>query len=403
MIKLHKSKLKLTIGASMIWIIAMLLFVGRWSSVEADSSDAQAACDPFNFQDATNGRDPTYNGATFHLSQNYPTSLPTNQAKPWQQFNFRTQPEEYLQSVLDYVLDGNKDTSVDFQGDINPIRTWYHAPELLESDYSSREYIHGLTRERGAPAHSLHPMQADGVTNYAVSMYNPLGGYIFGRVWCDPTHPSAAEARFPSGTVAMKLLFTTATVDQVPYLVDAKVWQAYVVTRTHTTANPPAALGEVRLLQLDVAVRDTRANSTTGWVFGTFVYDGTQPGATVWDKLVPIGLMWGNDPLLTQARYDSGRRPTQSIILNRTIGGVPLKLGANGRLNGPVDNPVSSCLSCHSTAQDQYVHNIVPNANMTEAERMNFFRNIRSGSPFETGQTSLDYSLQLAIGIRNVR
>ena len=32
---------------------------------------------------------------------------------------------------------------------------------------------------------------------------------------------------------------------------------------------------------------------------------------------------------------------------------------------------------------------------------MRWFRNLAPGVPFETGQTALDYSLQLAGGIRN--
>jgi hypothetical protein len=55
----------------------------------------------------------------------------------------------------------------------------------------------------------------------------------------------------------------------------------------------------VRLLQVDVAIRDSRARTTTGWVFGTFVYDGNATGETPWDRLVPVGVMWGNDPRVT--------------------------------------------------------------------------------------------------------
>ncbi|MEP7290420.1 MAG: hypothetical protein ABI835_01500 [Chloroflexota bacterium] len=401
MIRQQKSRARLSIFASSVLLLAMLLILSGWGTAEAEHSAsqtaAQAACGPFQFRAARAGTDPAYVGSTFHLSQNYPATMPTNQAKPWEQFNFRTQPELYMQAVLAYILDGN--VGVEFQGDLNPVRTWYHAPWLVETDFSSREYIRGLTRERRSLAHVLHPQQDTEVTNYAVSMYNPLGGYTIGQVWCDPNNPSPAAARFPNGTVAMKLLFTTATVTQVPFLANSLTWQAFVAT----TPNPTRHLDTVRLLQLDIAVRDRRANATTGWVFGTFVYDAAQPGATLWERLVPVGLMWGNDPTLNQARFNSGRRPTQSIILNRTIGGVRLALGANERLNGPVDNPASSCLSCHSTAQDRYNGNIAPGNGLTEDQRMLFFRNIRAAQPYEAGQTSLDYSLQLAIGIRNFR
>jgi hypothetical protein len=156
------------------------------------------------------------------------------------------------------------------------------------------------------------------------------------------------------------------------------------------------SIRKVRLLQIDVAVRDSRANSTTGWVFGTFAYDGTAPGATPWDRMRPVGLMWGNDPGL---RPSSGAMPTESVILNRVIGGATLRLGWAGRLNGPVDNPASACLSCHGTAQHRYVQAFLPSG--SETARLRWFRNLPPGTPFDAGQTSLDYSLQLAVGIRN--
>jgi hypothetical protein len=51
-----------------------------------------------------------------------------------------------------------------------------------------------------------------------------------------------------------------------------------------------------RLLQLDVAINDSRANATTGWVFGTVQYEKVpSTSANWWDHLVPVGLMWGSD------------------------------------------------------------------------------------------------------------
>src|SRR3984893_8401109 len=71
-------------------------------------------------------------------------------------------------------------------------------------------------------------------------------------------------------------------------------------------------------------------------------------------------------------------------------------VGYQGRLNGPIDNPVSSCLSCHSTAE-------VPAGTMVPPSGANqpWFRNIKSGTPFDAGRQSTDYSLQLSVGIAN--
>lgn len=106
--------------------------------------------------------------------------------------------------------------------------------------------------------------------------------------------------------------------------------------------------------------------------------------------------MWGNDPGRTPT---SAGALTESIILNRTIGDATLKLGWAGRLNGPVDNPASACISCHGTAQHPFVSGVVPTG--TDTAKLRWFRNLPSGTPFDAGGTSLDYSLQLATGIRN--
>jgi uncharacterized protein YraI len=348
------------------------------------------------FPNARDEAPSTWTGHKFQLSQNYPTTPPAAEPKPWKAFNFRTQAQaaQYLQSVLDYAKEGN--VAVQWDGDQNAVRKWYHAP-WLHRDANGREYVRGLTRERTSPVHSLHALQANQWRNYAVGLYNPAAGYIVGQVWKDHENPDATAARFPDGSVGVKLLFTTATVAEVPYLVNSFDWDAHV----SPVGSDVRTIQKVRLLQIDVAVRDARADSTTGWVFGTFIYDGTAAGATPWDRMRPVGLTWGNDPTLTPAAQSAGATTAESIILTPTVAGHQLKLGWLGRLNGPVDNPASSCLSCHGTAQTPHVGSLPPAANVPIGPKMVYFRNLAPGVPFRTGDTSLDYSLQLEVGIRN--
>jgi hypothetical protein len=108
---------------------------------------------------------------------------------------------------------------------------------------------------------------------------------------------------------------------------------------------------------------------------------------------VPVGLMWGNDPTVTEATKTTTTHLTQTFI-NPAVG-PPQHLGRAGRLDGPVDNPKSSCLSCHSTAEWQAKSNVLPSA----SDPMRWFRNIKPTKPFDTGQRSLGYSLQVALGI----
>ena len=99
--------------------------------------------------------------------------------------------------------------------------------------------------------------------------------------------------------------------------------------------------------------------------------------------------MWGNDPNF------SGTGELQETWINS---GVTLPhVGLQGRLNGPVDNPSSSCLSCHSTAQAPPA----PMLPVAGADPRLWFRNIKSGTPFDATGISLDYSLALSTGIDN--
>lgn len=71
---------------------------------------------------------------------------------------------------------------------------------------------------------------------------------------------------------------------------------------------------KVRLLQIDVAVKDSRADAAGGWVFGTFQYDSSVTAASPWRRVTPVALIWGDDPGLTPTMYDTGARPVASWV-----------------------------------------------------------------------------------------
>lgn len=343
-----------------------------------------------------------YHGPIFQLSQDYPPTPPPDEDRPWERIDFKTRGNEYMTSVLKYGLEGN--VEVDWVVQKNPRRRWFHAP-WLHFGRNGREFVHGLTHERVSEPQELARTQTTRVQNWAVGIFNAPGGYTIGQVWRDPNNPDPGRARFAPGTVAVKLLFTQATVEQVPYLKGSKEWDAHIYQETVIPTNPllPRRIQRLRLLQIDVAVRDPRADEYTGWVFGTFIYNGDLEGRTPWDRMIPVGLMWGNDPGLTVAMVRKCNCLTQSVINDSE--NVPYQhLGWGGRLNGAVDNPISSCLSCHSTAQWPPLATAVPGTNVKpdSAEWMRWFRNLPpteafSGEPAK----SLSYSLQLAAGIRN--
>ena len=68
----------------------------------------------------------------------------------------------------------------------------------------------------------------------------------------------------------------------------------------------------MHFLQVDIAVRDSRADDTTGWVFGTFMYHDSVENENPWKRLMPVCLMWGNNPDLNAHEA--------SLITDATVG-----------------------------------------------------------------------------------
>jgi hypothetical protein len=353
-----------------------------------------------------------WTGHRFRLLQDYADAAAAPDAEPWKKYDFATQPREYIFALLTYAYGGNYGTDWDSPNTASKRRHWFHAPALDYGD-NGREAISGLTRERTSTQYELGYAQIHCWDNWAVGLYNDPGGYTLGKVWNNRDNPDASAAKFPEGTMAVKLLFTSAPVTEVPWLDgspewDADIYEGDTVPSDSRCASAPASSParspqKVRLLQVDVAVKDSRANPLTGWVFGTFVFQANQPQPELvafgarggWRELAPVGLMWGNDPGLSD-----GEIPQQTW-LNPQV--RMMHVGYQGRLDGPIDNKISSCLSCHGTAQVPIDAMIPPSATpgRPPPDVSPWFQNVPSGVPFEKGHISTDYSLQIAFGIKN--
>ena len=352
----------------------------------------------------------------FRVRNNYPKTAKAEDPA-WAAIDYRVEPERYLQAVLAYIVEGN--TEVDWQLQKNRRRDWYHAAWM----HPVREPVHGLTFERGSRLHELGAQQTRRTNNWAVGFYNRAGAAAFAKVWQDRAQPATAGFSFPEGTVSAKLLFTDATDEEAPYLKgNSLTWEADIKGN--------GELVTLRLLQVDVGVKHKAAGGLNGWVFGTFYFDGRLGHAHYWDNLVPAGLEWGTSPGFTRADFAQGKRPQQSWInpvadtqfSTRAPDG---KLGYLGRMNGPVDDPRSSCLACHSRAMDMAgdadpalfppfaasrIRQLVVAPNQTyetvltagpvnEEDVGFFFRNLAPGESFDGAHQSLDYSLQLMKGV----
>lgn len=305
--------------------------------------------------------------------------------------------------------------------------------------------------------------------SWAISFYNARGGYYIKKVWDEIEKKNPAERNlevlnegFPDGTVAVKFLFTEASPDvlklntegrNIDYLKGSIEWQADIRRSKRNRKTVEQCLKDgvpsedcfpkLRLAQIDIAVKDKRKNekgkylSPTGWIFGTFIYDNKKEPIfnyefqglseaekikkSAWLKLDWVGLMFGNDPGVMKGGAISQSVNNPNISVTQHFGcGADERLAAVNRLSGPIDNPSSSCLSCHALSETPKNLNpdSVPYAfpsNMTEKKGMQckddndikyWFRNINPNinnkdrtfaDPAKT--FTLDYSLQLREGI----
>lgn len=400
------------------------------------------------------GGDPpkTYSGRVFKLSQNYPDRLPPMEAYPWLKIGFKdgapTDPRAYLQALLAYGLEGNVD--VDFYVEDNKRRKWYGMPWMdwnteVAADWpgtDGREFVHGFTHEFDSSGQTLSMLQNGFADTWSGAYFNDRAGFGIGQVYCNPDDPTPGALNpdptglnnFPDGSYIIKLLFSTVEEKELPNVKGALEWKADVFVNDDPTwrnkgpfSRFKRAVGTIRLIQIDVSVRDDR--SLTGWLLGTFGYDGNAKGTTPWERMVPLGIQWGNSPTATFASTCAGPNGPcdQSKLTEQWINAQAVKdlatpplnfdhLGYGGRLAGPVDNVKASCMGCHQTAGFPSVA-ILPefSANgallkldaatrpQTEQSlRMMYQGNIAAGVVFSDTQLyAADSSLQLSMSLQN--
>ena len=371
----------------------------------------------------------------FRLKADFPREKPAKMPEFVERIDFRKNPKEYLVAARDYSFEGNLP---DWNPHKNTIRQWYHIPWLHPTGSGPNAYppnggtegFRGLIKEAPLSPYQIAPGQKGKDGNYsvyAITLVNDMAGYTLGKMWADPNNPDprTTDARygggFPHGTVFAKLLFTDAPQgdDVIPFLENPLQWKAYITENFWKSATRKVT--PVNLLQMDIAVRDPRADAPglTGWVFGTFAYNGQLNHQNKFMNLVPVGLQWGNDPQdttnttnpypFTETKVNPALKET--VIFN-TPELPPQHLGWNGRLNGPADLNDTSCMACHITAQYPQITSLVPPgavpdgteqppANGGTPEWMQWFQNIRCATSMDPRAYSTDFSFQVAIALQN--
>ncbi len=370
--------------------------VGMWRDQKVSNTPVSQNWTPEN---------PGYTNPAFRLSDAYSSGKADDpRAQKWRDKKFDamfrpgiSQAEkaqlahDYGWALMRYIQEGNIDSgnvNTDWNHCANKRRQWFNMPFQTYNVLQGREFVHGLTREAPVTLSVASQDKLLGTTVWAVAFYNGNAAPTLARVW-GPKGVATVPTKnlsFPEGTAIGKLLFTTATPANMPFLANMPTWTANISLGRPgiDTGNPtfcnavsetmpkqsqdcPRAPGKVTLIQFDVATRDSRAPN--GWVFGTFVADGQEKAAEAnpWNRISLLGLMWGDDtPPAGQlaSAYPPDPRTNgfaNEVVaydvadrLNKAGGSVaparPGHLGCNTRLNGPADNVNSSCTSCHMTA-----------------------------------------------------
>src|SRR5258708_5061529 len=115
------------------------------------------------------GWNPANGDPVFVLSQDYPTTDPSpSLTQPWKAIDFRQQPAAYMQAVIDYCYEGNLE--VEFRGQDNAMRQWYHAP-WLHPGTNRRGITHRLTGERLSRTRELPGTHSKPLLQLAVGLY----------------------------------------------------------------------------------------------------------------------------------------------------------------------------------------------------------------------------------------
>lgn len=454
---------------------ALLAPLPASAQAQAGPAPRPAAAD-LAFRDAAAGPKPGYQGRRFKLSRDYPARVdakctectwlktdlelnfqPVFPARPMAADAWTRGPwATYIGRILDYVKQGQDPNLVHekgFQVQVNGKTRWFNVPWMAVDPTAGREFIHGTTNERSAHlsdligakggtrrgVHHLPGTTAEckarfphGFESWSVGYYNEWGGQALGRAFGRDGKPRIGSFQgaalpaglpFPEGTMVVKVLTTNAPEECVPFLKNAPQWTVDRHVMDPKSGYQCERAPQVsRVVQIDVAVVDNR--NPNRWVYGTFVYDGTQPGPTFWDRLLPLGLQWGSDPWTFPAVPRSESQPLQQTVLNPAVK-LPEHQGCEMRLAGPVDNAQSSCISCHASAYaapggqlSLMGVNVPPSFGFPglcttySADNASYFQNIQVPQAFPGGRYPnalfLDTSLQLEVafnqyGLYNTR
>ncbi|MGY6274917.1 hypothetical protein [Methylomonas sp. MgM2] len=357
---------------------SLSFYSGNASAVET------GGVDPYAVNDGHIPSKAEYDGPLWRFNHDYPKSLPKSE-KPWTKvLNGKPLSKENAHAYIEALKQA---VSQDMRVMLTRPREWNAKPHnwysmlwagdaVEKAGWEGREAIYGTYtgQIQAASVYAESGLTVD-IRNYATIYYNDVAAYALHRVWqkcsketrqCPPTLSDNA-AQFDDGSLVVKSAGVNASGEQWPVMQGAAKWQIYrpPFDLEGTVPGKPPVVSDIYVGIFDIIVKDSVAAPETGWVFTTLVYDKDAPGKDAWDRMVPLGAIWGNDPNVNSAEH-----PEQSLLETYVNPAAPayakVTLGYGGRLSGPFDIavktdvevdgkiveklPSSSCLSCHGTS-----------------------------------------------------
>lgn len=339
----------------------------------------------------------------FVLRADYDKAPKENDAKPWAGLDLRDEKQalKFTLMVQKYFYENmanqSKNNDFNFIASKNKDRYWCHMP-WMHTGVAGREAVHGLTQERDLiPSFQITPFKnATSGTNWGVAYFNGTGcrgiGEVFGTAKAPKAKPDFSRPEyFEDGTVITKILFTTAN---FPDLAGAYTWNAHV----NEVGSTERMIKPVRHIQMDIAVKDSSLKGVNvllkNWAMAGFYFDPTydydkdlkefldnEPNPLASIPNLPKELLKMR-PMGVQTGFDSPEYGKDTITFNKAETN-----GLKGRLNGPADNPKTSCLGCHGAAG-------------TQARMVPGFLSMKMYEPFKS-VPALDFNQQLALAKAN--
>lgn len=368
-----------------------------------------------------------YSDPLFVLSHDYPATAAPVVNPPWQQaLNGQPISEAnaliYMDSLKSYIAPNVLPFFTDNATWTAAKYGWFHEPWLG----TQREAILGTYLGNGNPAHMFTSLQED-ESGYVLTLYDSTAAYTVGQIWGktgQKVNLVNDAAQFKEGSVIVKLAFSNINAPEWPVMEGTQIFNVFDTIATTADPRKGYQMRKVSFFQMDVIVKDSKTAPKTGWVYSTFVYDKAVQSSSIWDKMVALGAMWGNDPGVNSPIKPPYPKLYETVINPNAPGYSVETLGWGGRLSGPNDGavamqafdvttgqqydrlPLSSCMSCHSPAQDSFNSFLLPGPFPTSDSLMVYtpgstewnlwFRDDYGNVPFDSGQVGMDYDMVMA-------